>query len=574
MLLGIVCIVAAVRISSSEAPFSIDFTCSNQKFDISSLECSACDNALSLSVSLDKSVCLSCDAATAIFNSTTNQCQCNSYNKYLSDLEDEKICTQCPTNYVVSSLTNHGDNYECKLCESPKIIDSGSNNQCICPSGFVETQSGEGCVNSTFITSDYSLSTSSQISFKNVDTSETVTVTNSALFEYYFLDSAVNCKIYNDIKSCQILGNLCVLTMYNKLHNSCLLFLEISDSISSVSNAFSNWKQNLPFLFYADHTILTSTALSSTLSVTLNDKLTIIFVKYSMNGTMIGYQEINDELFYFCKDSINTNDQEKFTKIGYNTDISCSFDLSTIFNANSNGTNYDDLIFYDIYLYISSQNKYYPLPIYVNNIDNNDGYKIVRRFFISDNFASNNQVLMFLQSVTFKVTIYSQNKIYPPLIQIKYGMIKLSDSSKTSSISFSGLYVTDLTNFQTSIIILFVITLILIICKWIYNVYRYQKMELINTINPSIAVNAQQQTMDLSWFIRIVFIGFGVSSHLFFWFLFFISSYCYLSFKGQSNIKFLLPEDDSSMMTAFKALLIYCFFAKVKISNIFYLYQK
>eukprot|EP01084_Bolivina_argentea_P314678 545047_1 len=168
--------------------------------------------------------------------------------------------------------------------------------------------------------------------------------------------------------------------MYNKEHNSCKLFIEISNSISTVSNNIQNWKQNLPFLYYPNHNVITSTALSS-LSVTLNSKLTLILVRYSMNGTMLGYQEISDELFYFCTDNINVNDQTIFTKIGHNTDIVCDFDLSLIFNSNTNNSDYDNIIFYDPYIFIASDNTYYPIPIYVENIDNNDGYKIVRRFF-------------------------------------------------------------------------------------------------------------------------------------------------------------------------------------------------
>ena len=557
MLVHIIVIIAMSRISSSEAPFEIDFTCSNKQFDISSLECSTCST--NLSPSLDKSTCLSCNSP-ATFNSSLSKCTCNSHDYYLFDSENAINCAQCPSDHAVSSTKNNG--YECVLCESPRTIDAANNNRCSCPNTHIS--SGKACVTSsdaTTITNTYSLTQSKQVSFKNIDTSEIVTITNSLLFEYYFLDAAVNCNIYKDITACQILGNLCVLTMYSDAHNVCILFTSTSNSINTPSNGFSNWKQNLPFLFYPNHDIITSTALSSSLSVSLNDKLSIILIKYSMNGTMIGQQDLGNELFYFCRDMISVDDQEKFRKIGYNTDISCSYDLSKIFNSSSNTTDYDNLIFYDPYLYISSQNKYYPLPVYVDNIDNSDGFKIVRRFFISDNFASNNNVLMFIESVTFKVTIYSENKIYPPLIQIKYGMNKLSDS-KTVDISFSGSYMTDLSSFETSIIILFVITLILIVAIWIYKVYKYQRMQLINTMNPNGPQNIQQ-SLDIVWFIRIIFIGFGVSSHLFFWLLFFVSSYCYLSVKGQSNIKFLLPQDDNSMITAFKALLIYCFLGKL-----------
>eukprot|EP00484_Ammonia_sp_Unknown_P026519 CAMPEP_0197030108 /NCGR_PEP_ID=MMETSP1384-20130603/9408_1 /TAXON_ID=29189 /ORGANISM="Ammonia sp." /LENGTH=829 /DNA_ID=CAMNT_0042459391 /DNA_START=606 /DNA_END=3095 /DNA_ORIENTATION=- len=355
--------------------------------------------------------------------------------------------------------------------------------------------------------------------------------------------------------------------MYNKLQNACVLFIEVSNSITSVSNSFPNWKQKLPFLFYADHNILTSTILSSSLSVTLKDKLSIIVVKYSMNGTMLGHEPLTDQLFHFCSDQIRAKDQALITKIGYNTQFSCSYDLSTVFNDNTDDTNYDELIFYDPYLYIASANKYYPLPVYVENVDNKDGYKLVRRFFISDRYASNNQVFMYLKSASFKVTVYDKTKIYPPLIHIEYGVKQLSemtDGDKYADISFEGSYRSSLSNFETSIIILFVITLILVLALWIYRVFQYQRMELIYyNMNMNSNIRSSQHTVDLVWFARIILVGFGISAHLFFWFLFFVSSYCYLAYKGQSKIQFLLPENTDSMMSAFKGLLTYCFLAKL-----------
>ena len=253
-----------------------------------------------------------------------------------------------------------------------------------------------------------------------------------------------------------------------------------------------------------------------------------------MNGSFIGVQELTNELFYFCKNEIDANNQLTFLKIGFNAAISCNFDLSQIANADTNITNYDEPIFYDPYLYFPSENTYYPIPIQINNIDNLDGYKTVRRFFISDSLSSNQQILVYLKSASFTITIYDENKIRPPLIKITYGARKLNNinsDDKYSKISFTGHYSANLSTFETAMIVLFVICLIFIVIIWIFKVYKYQKM------NTSIAAQNHHQ-LDLVWFARVILIGFGVSSHLFFWYLFFLSSYCYLSYKGQSDILF------------------------------------
>ena len=544
--------------SNAESPFAIDFTCSDQVFDISSLSCTACDATAELVASSDKSTCLPCDAdSNAVYNASTLQCQCPADNEYLVDLEDEIACNPCPTDHAVSLST--GNRYECLLCESPKFIDSANKFQCRCPADtHVSTLSGDGCVtleNATYISNIYDLTASTAISYP------TATIAHSELFEHYFLDSAVRCKLYSDMTSCQILANLCALTLFNKQHNSCQLFIEISDGTDAVSHSFPNWKQTLPFLFYPNHHETTSSALSSALSVSLNTELTLIVVKYAMNGTMMGYQEITDELLHFCKDRVATDDALKFKRIGHNVVIQCKHDLSWIFEEEIDSLRWDEPIFYDPYLFVPAQNTYYPVPVVVRNMDNHDGLQMVRRFFLWDHVSSNNELVTFLKSATFKVAVFDDTKIRPPQIQIEYGLKKYTDSSHEVSISFDSHYAMDLGGFNTSIVVMFVIVLILVLLLCGLRVFRFHRMES----NEAVTGNAaSSQQLDLLWFIRILFLGLGVSANWLFWLSFLVSAYCYLSFKGQSTIKFLMPEDDDAAISAFKALLVYCFFAKVE----------
>merc|ERR1719410_2529413 len=102
------------------------------------------------------------------------------------------------------------------------------------------------------------------------------------------------------------------------------------------------------------------------------------------------------------------------------------------------------------------------------------------------------------------------------------------------------------------------------IMLWVFRVFKYHRMQINNAANINIVNQSNHMgQVDLLWFVRILFIGFGVSANLFFWFLFIMSSYCYLAYKGQSNVTFLLPAADDSLTFAFEALLTYCFFAKL-----------
>jgi len=552
--------------SKAESPFSIDFSCPRQVFDVSSLSCSACDASSSLSASSDKSRCLPCDGASgAVYNGSTLQCDCVTASEYLSDSEDSIACNPCPAQHAVSLRS--GDRYECALCRAPMFIDSDNEFQCRCPSGtHIATLSGGGCVsvaNATYISNIYDLAESARIDYGPHQLQRLgagPVVAASALFAHYFLDSAVHCKLRRDVTSCQIMANLCVLTMFNKEHAACQLLLEVSEGSDAVSNNFPNWKQNLPFLFYPDDGERSSSALSSALTVSLSSVLTLIAVKYSMNGTMIGHQEITSELFSFCAGGVVSDDALKFNRIGHNTVVQCSYDFSSILEEESgDGSSWNEPQFFAPYLFVPSDSTYYPVPVHVANIDNRDGLKLVRRFFVSERISSNNELVAFIRAAALKVTVFGADKIRPPLISIEYGLKRATDSNRAASLSFTAHYAMDWGSFATSIAVLFAILLILVLLLCVFQIFRFQRMEISN--HWPTASNSPQ--LDLLWFLRILLLGFGVSANLLFWFLFFVASYCYLAFKGQSKIKFLMPEHGDSLLVAFRALLTYCFFAKL-----------
>ena len=197
------------------------------------MQCSSCDAAANLSVSLDRSSCLPCDAAThATYNATSLQCDCDAANQYLADSDDGKSCNPCPASHALSPSS--GNRYECELCEPPKVIDASANHQCRCPATHVSTESGNGCVsqtNATFIASSYNLADAKEITFVDIDSSQRITVESSDLLEHYFLSSAVQCKLDGDTQSCQALANLCVLSMYQNRtqHRHRLLVRPVGD---------------------------------------------------------------------------------------------------------------------------------------------------------------------------------------------------------------------------------------------------------------------------------------------------------------------------------------------------------
>lgn len=60
----------------------------------------------------------------------------------------------------------------------------------------------------------------------------------------------VGCEIYNDLKSCQTLTNLCVLSRYDIETYSCDQYMSIYNSKSLVNN-LEGWKEDMPWLYYS-----------------------------------------------------------------------------------------------------------------------------------------------------------------------------------------------------------------------------------------------------------------------------------------------------------------------------------
>lgn len=159
-----------------------------------------------------------------------------------------------------------------------------------------------------------------------------------------------------------------------------------------------------------------------------------------------------------------------------------------------------------------------------------------------------------------RVNLRGTNKIHPPYLIVHYIARKTSDintdSGKNSKVAFIVTYSSDVSNFWTTMIVVFVVTLLLILLLWIFQIYRYQRINLIRKI-------------DLSYFFRLMIWMLGISSHLLFWVLFVSAGYSYLAFKGQTEIEFLPPtvyslSENLDILVTFQTILTYCFFAKVE----------
>jgi len=100
--------------------------------------------------------------------------------------------------------------------------------------------------------------------------------TNSvATFENYFVSAAIGCYYFSSdlsTKSCQILGNLCVLNHFSPKTAPCDIFNKLAQgSRATIVNSLNGWATTMPFLLYSSTatTILSQTNIQMKVSLSI-----------------------------------------------------------------------------------------------------------------------------------------------------------------------------------------------------------------------------------------------------------------------------------------------------------------
>eukprot|EP01116_Phalansterium_solitarium_P003489 TRINITY_DN14319_c0_g1_i1.p1 TRINITY_DN14319_c0_g1~~TRINITY_DN14319_c0_g1_i1.p1 ORF type:complete len:332 (-),score=47.07 TRINITY_DN14319_c0_g1_i1:73-1068(-) len=259
--------------------------CANgTQLDAGSLQCSACPTGTVTSADGFSCVCLpnyikvvaspvsfTCQACPGQQVATQDQSRCLPCTGTNTTLAAGGLCT-CPAGYALREydadnllLTQKtcvlcpdgqqtaGDNpYLCQPCPLSNMSVVGG--VCQCNTGLVLL--GAACVNPTAaqapeISQDGSATT---VKFNDLITSvggsPSAQSVDSAIFHEMYLPTATLCLAYSDRKSCQALGNLCVLQMYDKTSAACSTFMKIEDKRRGSTNGYSDWHPTLPWLYY------------------------------------------------------------------------------------------------------------------------------------------------------------------------------------------------------------------------------------------------------------------------------------------------------------------------------------
>ena len=531
--------------------------------DLPSFECESCSPRVASS---DSYICQSCPGTV---DSETQDCLCD-YSSYeiIQEFNEDgsyretKACVACTDQSYFLGPGSH----ECVPCPHPGMVrDPDDNYKCKC--GVDYRQSGNTCIlpnEITEIESQFPEENARTVNYYSMESKDGIgsySLSASATFDYYYLQAARNCSTYQDILGCQVLGNLCVLQLYNEESTVCRLFKDTARTrpLANPEVTDEGWKQGMPWLYYERNgdQVLEQNRVQMQTTFGENEEnrinlLNFYVAKFSLDGRFLGYESFTDQLI-LCPHS--AEDAQRYREFGTNVLYDCSIDLKPYVTS-------EETQFYELFLE-DSDGTLLDVPVLIENFrdasgaDPNTGsqensWKLVRRFYIYDNVSGkegNNayedgkttKVLSYPVSVKLRVELMTDEdaKIYIPLLMINYRQRLVSyieEDGPEDNIDFVSEYTMDTDEFWQAATGIFIGVNILTFFIWITKIYVWSKN------NPS-TYSSQTYTLWILGKAGIMLLG--TWAFMLFWYLFFMTGYWFVFYKMQYHVYILIPPTNT-----------------------------
>ena len=294
----------------------------------------------------------------------------------LAVITDEVIQTRTSRYfYSTAGIMLQANPYICASCPDP-LMYFDTDYSCQCPSGYIQT----GLSTDSIIPGEYQKCiaedtlSSARKDYNSVQMTG-ITITDSMIYEHYFLNAAATCEYGPQYEAstkiaCQTLVNLCTLQLYQMNTAACAQYLLLSKSHGDI----------LPILYISDESVIEKNQ-----QMTLSQEIQIRFARYSLNGTFLdvldGMQHI-----WTCPTSLEHNDNLQFGH-PHHLAYTCRLSLEKE----------DEILFYEAYLVLpnvegtcdeipaKSYECWHRIPIHVHT---NEGVHSVTRFSKLDLFSS------------------------------------------------------------------------------------------------------------------------------------------------------------------------------------------
>eukprot|EP00804_Cyclotella_cryptica_P009607 CCRYP_006304-RC/>CCRYP_006304-RC protein AED:0.04 eAED:0.04 QI:1898/0.4/0.66/1/0.6/0.66/6/31/1047 len=488
--------------------------------------------------SFDQSQCVPCSIegdtkqhyGFPSFDANSNECKCENPPKSLpsgervityrlveiydtdSGLPIHYDCLRCPkgTAVITEDLYDNGsffstagalfiaDDTTCASCPDPHMY-FDTDYSCKCADGFLMTGEAavgpQSCIESyPSVASGYSKAVFNQ-GAKNgasADGDGRIFTLDSITFSHYYLRAASQCEFFqwvpgDRLQSCQVLGNLCVLNMYDEDSAACKQFLALSQSRSITYHSQEEWKHTLPWLYYADeaHDVINDRGLKMKMAFSVEDNsstdVSFKLAKYKLDGSFVGMEDVTNQ-FEFCSDSNSGGDVKwKTFGEGYRLEYTC--DIERLLAK--------EMFFYDMYVVDNGPEAckpdpinsvcLYPVPVLNRNFAEKGGLpnmnqylsdevndRYTRRFFLFDNkwalvlpiprpfYGNVIHLKMAPMCSLLLIQIQSENptRLNPPRLIIEYETETIPSLSGSRSLLFKVDYSMKTDTFWNSIQIL------------------------------------------------------------------------------------------------------------------------
>ena len=278
----------------------------------------------------------------SVFDAATSQCTCTSgssriveRNPFTGELYGYKACVACPSGAKQGTLVNNAlvadaTAYTCAACPHPNMTFDSSTGVCACTPSETFSNAGVAgfgeleCIYQSEIVAGSTATSATEVHYWTMqDTADyyhwppqTQTYTklgspvNSILFKHWLTQAGARCTFYGggeDARYCQVLANLCTLTLYDTTSTACKMLEEVQRSARPTLDGFSNWKQTVPYIVISQ---TETTTLTQQLGMTMSfdaarwqgtfDSLNFTVAAYALNGTFLGLEQLTDQ-FSWCK---------------------------------------------------------------------------------------------------------------------------------------------------------------------------------------------------------------------------------------------------------------------------------
>lgn len=523
-----------------------------------------------------------------------------------------KECSQCPSGKAVipssqyiSGVYYEADLYSCRSCPDDKmdLIVTNGVGSCSCPSGYYKVGQpiigSESCVEMS-LARDY---------YENANLAAVVefssgSVTSLVILHYYTL-AATRCKHYggaDDQIFCQILANLCVLQQYSALTLPCSTYQAISSLRSSTTNNIDTWPKSMPWIFYRTPSLPCKDK-SIQMTMSLNSlQLQFTVAIYSLNGTFLGYDEV-ETLFTYCPMSSprthtggGTSSSTLWTIFGSSQYIRFKCDPGLLIGNHQ--------LFYELFLTDTSTGLLMPLSVRITNlIDSNnkrpnslyaspdlcDSNEIhVRRFYLFDistgvteTSPSHPTVVRFAEYIRLDIRITEDDpeSIYTPVLTIQYADASISSTTTVletqaasttykasiTTVSYEVIYSMNTKTFFTTLNGFFIAGIIVAILIFLTKYFNWRTRNLRTVVGPSATAT---NGITLTLLLELTAIACHSWVLVFFPFTVLVSWYWFVFFKLQDTVAIMLPPmhniySSESDYNAFVMMLHVLFFCQL-----------